>query len=550
MPAWHSASGRQPAARMGIACAAIALSCMLSSCTASVVGHGHTPGISEQVFADFNQSTPGCAAALQPGQEPVKYRAAGSADLEHQIPITIDTVFEAGSVSKQFTAAAILLLVQDGVIALDTDVRTIFPELPDYGTTITVEMLLNHTSGLRDWGDIQDAAGWPRGERIFNLQDVLHIAAAQRELNYTPGTRWSYTNTGYNLAALLVERITGSTLADFSQQRIFMPLGMTRTRWRDNFKTVVPGRAIAYSRSSSAFEQEMPFESAYGNGGLLTTVGDLLAWNRALTEGLLGRMVSDTMERPTKLTDGRNVPYGLGLGLYSYGDLQELSHPGATAGYTAWLGRYPAQQLSIAVLCNIAQFDPQQAGRTMAEAYLPIQFSARTLSADEMAPLESFAGWYAAEGSGAPLQLVRDRNGIRVAQGPYVTRSAHGGLMLGSRRVVFLSNGQVELRGVGDRVIYLPQPAFAPDDKLLNALQGRFHSSESGASYDIRLEDGELILRIDQRPGVQHTLQPAYAGAFTFGYSLLRYEADASGEIDRLIISSPRMWALPMLRLP
>ena len=177
----------------------------------------------EPIFAAFEgDDSPGCAVGIEHAAEPPVLRAFGSADLEHHIPISVDTVFEAGSVSKQFTAAATLLLVQQGKMALSDDVRKYLPELPDYGTPITIDQLLNHTSGLRDWGDVEAIAGWPRGSRL--------------------------------------------SLAEFTRQNFFIPLGMKHTQWRDDFKRIVPNRAIAYGRESSGYEQNMPFENAYGNG--------------------------------------------------------------------------------------------------------------------------------------------------------------------------------------------------------------------------------------------------------------------------------------------
>ena len=154
-------------------------------------------------------------------------RAFGMANLEWDIPNTGETVFEPGSVSKQFTAAATVLLALDGTISFDDDIRQYIPELPDYGEPITIRMLLNHTSGLRDWGSIAGIGGWPRTTRVHTHEHMLDIASRQRALNYQPGEYYSYTNTGYNLQAVMIERVTGMSFEEFSQERIFKPLGMT-----------------------------------------------------------------------------------------------------------------------------------------------------------------------------------------------------------------------------------------------------------------------------------------------------------------------------------
>jgi len=232
---------------------------------------------------------PGCAIGVGLGASTVLAGAYGIADLEHNVPITPETVFEAGSVTKQFTAASILLLVQQGKLSLDDPVRKYIPELPDYGSPITVRHLLNHTSGLRDWRIIAAIAGRPSWTTFaYSNADALEMAAQQRALNYVPGSEYTYTNTGFNLLAILVGRVAGKQLPEFSRDAIFVPLAMNSTGWRDDFHRIVPNRAVAYAQDGARFRTFMPFETAYGNGGLLTTVGDLLRWNRNFTDKRVG----------------------------------------------------------------------------------------------------------------------------------------------------------------------------------------------------------------------------------------------------------------------
>jgi len=176
--------------------------------TTPMAGASPAAGI-ETLLKSFTQATPGCVIGLEHGRDPILLRAAGSANLEQGVPIDADTVFEAGSVSKQFTAAAVLLQVRQGAISPDDDVRRYVPELPDYGSPIRIRQLLNHTSGLRDWGSVQDIAGWPRGDKVYGMSEALRVMARQRSLNYMPGAAYSYTNSGYNLLAIIVERVSG-----------------------------------------------------------------------------------------------------------------------------------------------------------------------------------------------------------------------------------------------------------------------------------------------------------------------------------------------------
>src|SRR5262245_58377789 len=169
----------------------------------------------DRIFSKFTPSTPGCAVGVGVDGAPVLTRGYGMADLEHDVQITPETIFEAGSVSKQFTAAAVLLLARDGKLSLDDPVRKYIPELPDYGVPLTIRHMLNHTSGLRDWGNVAGIAGWPRTSRVYTHAHVLDIVSRQKALNFTPGTNWSYSNTGFNLAAVIVSRVSGVPFVDF-----------------------------------------------------------------------------------------------------------------------------------------------------------------------------------------------------------------------------------------------------------------------------------------------------------------------------------------------
>src|SRR5258708_7936709 len=269
----------------------------------------------DRIFNKWTSSTPGCAVGAAGAGTPVLSRAYGMADLEHDVKITPETIFEAGSVSKQFTAASVLLLAREGRLSIDDPVRKYIPELPDYGMTLTIRHMLNHTSGLRDWGSVEAIAGWPRTTRAYTHDHVLEIVSRQRVLNFPPGSRWSYSNTGFNLAAIIVARVSGTPFPEFTRARLFAPLGMTHTSWRDDHTRVVKNRAIAYSEPGrgagapgldNAFHTDMPFEDVYGNGGLLTTVGDLLKWNENFSTPAVGDAAFVALQQQAgKFNDGR-----------------------------------------------------------------------------------------------------------------------------------------------------------------------------------------------------------------------------------------------------
>jgi CubicO group peptidase (beta-lactamase class C family) len=347
----------------------------------------------DKIFARWTTETPGCAVGVSKDGAPVLQKAYGMADLEHDVRNTPHTIFEAGSVSKQFTAAAIALLARDGKLSLDDQVRKHVPELPDYGVPLTIRHTLMHMSGLRDWGSVAAIGGWPRTSRVYTHAHVLDIISRQKALNFTPGARYSYSNSGYNLAAIIVSRVSGKSFAEFSEERLFKPLGMTRTSWRDDFTRIVKDRAIAYSDERGSFAQDMPFENVHGNGGLLTTVGDMLRWNEHFVKPVIGDMDFVRLQQaPGNFNDGKPGTYALGLMIGKYKGVNEVGHSGSTAGYRAHLARYPDQRVSIAVLCNVTSGAATQYAHAVADLYLgpALQGTATTPAGRRPQPAQTF----------------------------------------------------------------------------------------------------------------------------------------------------------------
>ncbi|WP_228893693.1 serine hydrolase domain-containing protein [Pseudoduganella aquatica] len=517
------------------------------------------------LFAKWNgAATPGCALAISRPDQPVLKLAYGQADLEHGTPNTPDTVFEAGSVSKQFTAAAVLLLAQDGKLALSDDVRKYLPELPDYGKPITLDHLLTHTSGLRDWGSIVEMEGWPRGTRSVSMEQALTVIARQRGLNFPPGERYSYSNSGYVLAAFVVQRVSGKTLAEFTRERIFQPLGMTRTQWRDNFRRVVPGRAIAYSTAGKGYEQDMPFEDVYGHGGLLTTVGDLLIWNEALTANALGKGISALLERRPVLPEGRISNYGHGLISQSYLGAAEVSHDGATAGYRTWLGRYPERRLSIALLCNAGDVNPGKLARAVAQellapsaaapaalaapvvpAAVPVAASGAVAPAAASSGLGVYAGTFYNELTANPVILAL-RDGVLVLPNGTPLRPLQEGTFAVNAGTFAFSGPDrfVANPGGGEVMSFRRVAAVAPSSAALSAYTGRYGSDEALASYDIAPDGDKLAFRLSGKPESVLRLKPLAPDVFGADGVVVRFERDGGGRITGAVASTNRLYGM------
>ncbi|WP_327754557.1 serine hydrolase domain-containing protein (plasmid) [Sphingobium sp. SJ10-10] len=501
----------------------------------------------DTLFASVAES-PGCVVGVEDGDRSHLVRAYGWADLERRVKIAPETIFEAGSVSKQFTAAAILLLVQDGRIALTDDIRKYLPELPAYGRPITIDHLLTHSSGLRDWGDVAEMAGWPRGDRVYSSAEALRIAGLQRELNHQPGGDWSYTNTGYTLLTIVLQRVSGQSMQAFSQQRIFGPLGMKDTQWRDDFRRVVVRRAVAYRSLGASYELQMPAENAIGHGGLLTTIGDLLIWDRALASGALGRQVTDALQRPAKLNDGRTLAYARGLMVSRFHGYKEVAHSGATAGYRAWLARYPDTGLSVALLCNNGDDGVVTLGRAIAALYLPEKSSEPVASPQP--PIE-LAGWYRNLANAEPLHLSIKNDVLRGDGGETLERMPDGSLRFNGEPAKVGAGGRLTVLGLGGQfVTFIRAPMQWFPGKILAAAKGHFHSNEASATVEIAAVDGKLRVTAQDRPGLAVDFAPAYENAFVNRRRVIRLLVDKAGRVTGLIMSADRVWRLPFRRVP
>jgi CubicO group peptidase (beta-lactamase class C family) len=511
----------------------------------------------DSIFQAFNGTrTPGCGLGVSSGGVPILLRAYGMADLEHDVPNTAETIFEPGSVSKQFTAAATVLLSLDGLISLDDDIRDYIPELQDYGDVVTIRHLLNHTSGLRDWGSVAGIEGWPRTRRAHNHMHVLDIASRQMSLNYPPGEYYSYTNTGYNLQAILVERVSGMPFAEFSEKRIFEPLGMTKTEWRDDFTRIVKDRAIAYSANrDGGWSMLMPFEDVHGNGGLLTTVEDLLRFTQNLETGELGgpRFIEE-MHRQGVLNSGQTIAYASGLQLRDYKGVPIVEHSGSTAGYRGHLARFPDQSIAVSVMCNATTGNAGQLLRQVADLYLG---SAVSEYAGGVSPqgvevprerLESLVGGYRDMRRETFVRISATDDGLRMG-GTALIPLTENRFVAGETVVEFEATPVADGRPAAvmntagaDNVRLEPVPEFDPAEAQLREYTGTYRSNEAEATYAVEIENGTFVLK--DRWGQGRLLQPLYPDAFGGGGNTFIFRRDTSGQVVEMSLSQARVWDL------
>jgi CubicO group peptidase (beta-lactamase class C family) len=507
----------------------------------------------ERVFAKWSDSTPGCVVGVSKAGHLEISKAYGSADLEHRIPNTLDTVFEAGSVSKQFTAMAILMLARDGKLSLDDPARKYIAEMPDYGKPVTIREMLTHTSGLRDWGDIATIEGWPRTTRVYEDSDILNIISRQKELNFAPGTRWSYSNTGYNLSEIIVYRVSGISLAEFTKQRIFLPLGMTHTTWRDDYTRIVPNRAIAYEQKGDEFHADMPFEDTYGNGGLLTTVGDLLKWNEHLSwPGAADSELVETQQRVYQLNNGRPTDYGYGLFIRKFKGASEISHTGSTAGYISYLARYPSLSLSIAMLCNVAEVNPGEYGHAIADIWIPnpAKLQANDTKAFHLsaAQMNRLVGTYRNVLTGRPTKLSLESGKILFGAHAVMSPISPTRFHLDEKTAEVDEHGTLKITdayGIVDQ--FERVDAVNPTSLKTANLVGKYVSPEIAGEVTVLANNASVTLKFGTKTTLD--LEPAYDNAFSDELVTAIFSRDENGKATRLIISSDRIWKLTLTRI-
>ncbi|MFQ6109001.1 MAG: serine hydrolase domain-containing protein [Candidatus Aminicenantales bacterium] len=338
----------------------------------------------DRLFSPWDRpDSPGCALAVIQDGRIIHKRGYGMANLEHKIPITPRSLFYIGSVSKQFVAFSIALLATRGKLSLDDDIRKYIPEMPDYGTPITIRHLIHHTSGLRDYLTLEDIAGIPFG--TYHEKDVIELIALQKELNFRPGEEYLYSNSGYLLLSVIIQRASGKTLREFAEENIFGPLGMKSSRFHDDYRELIENRASGYYPAAKGkFWNFISTFDCVGSGGLYTCVEDLYLWDQNFYHHRVGgQEVIDLVHTRGILNSGRTIDYAFGLRLGEYKGLKTVSHSGALGGYRAALLRFPEQRFSVICLSNLSTFNSMAMARKVADIYLAGRFKEEAESKEE-----------------------------------------------------------------------------------------------------------------------------------------------------------------------
>ena len=331
-------------------------------------------GAQREIDALFEQwsdpSGPGASILVARGSDILYEKGYGSANLEHSIPNSPETIFLIASISKQFTAYAIAMLADEGRLSLDDDIRVYVPEIHEFDDTITIRHLIHHISGLRDEFDLLGMAGW-RMDDVITHEAILHLVFAQTSLNFTPGEKYLYSNTGYTLLAEIVQRITKQSFREWMKENVFDPLGMDRTHIHDAYREIVPDRAQGYEPDVTGGHHKQIYSyQNFGSTGVFTTARDLAKWLHNFDKPVVGsrRIVEQVYQRGI-LNAGDTLSYAFGLRHGEYHGHRRISHSGWHRGFRSVAYRFPDDSLSIIVLANTNGLNPSEKGLEIADLF-------------------------------------------------------------------------------------------------------------------------------------------------------------------------------------
>lgn len=519
------------------------------------------PAKIDAVFKKFGPSTPGCALGVYSAGKVLYAKGYGMANLDLDVPITPETVFDIGSTSKQFTAAAVVLLADEGKLSLDDDVRKYLPELPDYGRIITIDDLLHHTSGLRDYNGLLFLAGH-HFEDFTTDEDALDIIARQKALNFETGTQWSYTNTGFFLLSIIVKRVSGQSLDAFAKERLFTPLGMPISHFRNDHTAIVKRRAVAYDRSGpNAFKINMSNWDQLGDGAVQTNVLELAKWDGEFYAPKVGgRALVDKLQTRATLRDGKPTPYGRGLFLDDYRGLARVRHGGAWAGFRATLMRFPTERLAIGMTCNLSDANPDKLAEAVADVVLAkaLSASAADPAAAEKSPvtqsadvgprldLAALAGAYVSDGAQSAIRLTAEKGVLTLhVSGRAFTLTQTGPRRLTADRLPLTVDLDSDGQGLRLALYGAEEPpfrrmvAYAPTAAEIDALAGRYHSAELDADWSIQVEKG--VAYLTSRTSGRMALTALSGDIWTSDDSFLAFRRDPAGQVSGFDLSVARM---------
>lgn len=523
--------------------------------------------IDEAFMAWDDPNIPGMAVGVVSKGKMIFSKGYGSANLEHNIPISPASIFDIASVSKQFAGIAIAMLIKEGKLSEDDDIKKYLPDLPDYGHTITVGNLLHHTSGLRDWPTLLIAAGYMM-EDVISFDLILSLIYAQKELNFVPGEEYVYSNSNYSLLVQIHEKITGDKFDSWTRNNIFKPLGMKNSHFHLDYRRLVKNRVDSYAPAGFNVFINIPNNlCGIGSSSLYTSVEDLSKWVINFGSPKVGGTeVIEMMTRGAKLNNGEPVNYGFGIATGDYKGQEKWSHSGGWAGFRTYLCYMPDLEFGVIVLSNHAAVNPTALSNRLIDLYYPdLEDDAEVAEEDGNTEFDPFKE---AEFNSAMFKALEGSYELEAQPGFIITISSEGdkyySQATGQQRIsIFPSSDSTFFAKVvkgyltfhkevdgsvdhitlhqnglhkGNRVKEKPE-VFEPSPEELKLYTGDYKSEELSTVFSIKVPDENLL--IDHVRHGQLYLKPLEKDKFqTIGMpGEIRYERDESGEITGFRLS-------------
>lgn len=468
----------------------------------------------DQLFSRWDSKySPGCTIGIIQGDSLIYSKGYGMANLEYSIPNGPETIYHMASVSKEFTGYAIVLLARQGRLSLDDDIRKYLTWFPDMKEKITIRHLLNHTSGIRDQWQLLAVSG-TRLDDVITQEHVVKLLSRQKELNFKPGERYLYCNSGYTMCAEIVKAVTGKTLRQFTDSAVFKPLGMSQTHFHDDYTEIVPNRSYSYSRKGLGFSNSVLSYSNAGATSLFTNINDLSKWVRNYYHTVAGDQKDiEALTRKGILNNGKENDYALGIVSNKYKGWRQFSHGGADAGYRTYLAVFPDLKMGFLVFSNLADFNTAEKAYAIADLFIKdssggsvpvvaVVDSSRALVTDS-ARWKILSGSYVTdEGMRAQINWFNGRmtyianNNFRIMA--TYSSDTLADLTEPARKLVYSISGKDTLVNVftpgGDYHFRKFQPGKVYTDEVLRKYTGTYYSDELDCSYSIILKDHQLFL--------------------------------------------------------
>ncbi|SKB63358.1 CubicO group peptidase, beta-lactamase class C family [Parapedobacter luteus] len=501
----------------------------------------------DKLLASRDVKAPGAVIIASMAGKPFYEKAVGLASRELGTPLTTDAVFEAASVSKQFTATAVLKLIESGRLTLEDDIRTYIPELPDYGQTMTIRHLLTMTSGLRDWRNITYLMGRPTYEHVYTQDEALEIISEQQGLNFLPGEQYSYSNSNYDLLAILVSRLADDTFIDYATENVLRPVQFEYAHWRGNPYTIVPNKAQPYDKAAGKYVLSPVVEKTHGAAGMLVTAKDLIKWADFWAVDGFGSTLSTMRTQQGVLNNGDTIAYSCGgVWVRSLSGYTEVAHSGLLGGFRAWIAHYPALGLSVAYLTNDKTFALSEV-RGCVEKVLQSRETGHPAPAKQpisASLIRQLAGHYRNTKGFHVAELKQQGEVLKLGADTIYSLTADT-LLIGETRFVIRDDTTLEQVGQDETIVYKKCAFPANLSNRLTDFSGTYTCLDIDLALEFVVEAGKL--KVYRKPYDGTVLYPAYEDGGEVGFygfltglkTVFRFSKDQYGQ-RVLYVSIPR----------